>query len=65
MVGIKKIKNKYMSTKKEWIEYLVKLEKYAKDLKTWVKKLPDGEVSTQDAGPGSNPPTPPPPPPHP
>ena len=48
--------------KKEWIEYLVKLEKYVKDLKKWVKKLPDGEITAQD-GPGSNPPGPPPPPP--
>lgn len=54
-----------MVTKKEWIEYLIKLDKYHKEIKKWVKNLPGGEVSTQDAGPGSNPPTPPPPPPRP
>lgn len=53
-----------MATKKEWIEYLVKLEKYNKEIKKWVKKLPDGEVGTQDTG-GSNPTPPPPPPPRP
>lgn len=52
-----------MATKTQWIEYLVKLEKYTKEIKKWVKKLPNGEVTT--LGPGSNPPTPPPPPPFP
>lgn len=53
-----------MATKQQWIEYLVKLEKYYKEIKQWVKKLPNGEVNTLD-GPGSNPPGPPPPPPFP
>lgn len=48
--------------KKEWTEYLLKLQAYEKAVRKWVKKLPDGEIVAQD-GPGSNPPGPPPPPP--
>lgn len=50
-------------TKKEWLEYLKALKDYVKAIEKWVKKLPkEGEVGTEDAGPGSNPPPPPPPP---
>ncbi len=52
-----------MATKQEWIDYLEQVETYAKQLKDYIKDLPDdGDVVAQD-GPGSNPPSPPPPPP--
>jgi hypothetical protein len=59
-----------MATKKEWQQYLKLCKSYLKaytkyvaGLEKWVSKQNPGEVSTADAGPGSNPPTPPPPPP--
>jgi len=53
-----------MATKQEWIDYSDIVSQYAKDLKKWVKELPEeGQVATANDGPGSNPPTPPPPPP--
>lgn len=51
-----------MTNKQEWIDYAKALKKYAQELLTWAKQLPNGGTA-QDAGPGSNPPPPPPPPP--
>lgn len=59
-----------MATKQEFLAHLKLEKKYHKDYgkylvakEKWIKKLKPGDVSTADAGPGSNPPTPPPPPP--
>jgi len=53
-----------MATKQEWIDYSNIVDQYAKELKQWVKDLPEEDiVSAVDDGPGSNPPTPPPTPP--
>lgn len=50
-----------MATKQEWQTYLELLKLYQKEVRKYIKGLPDGEVQTSSGG--SNPPTPPPPPP--
>lgn len=49
-----------MATKQEWEDYVKAVQQYLKDLKKWVKKLPQtGEVNTANTG-IETPPKPPP-----
>lgn len=61
-----------MATKQEWLLHVKEREAFGKayvketiELEKKLVKLPDGEISSLDDGPGSRPPTPPPPPPPP
>lgn len=46
-----------MTKKKEWQQYLMELKSYEREVKRYIKELPDTDFDTQDEG-GGQPPLP-------